>query len=40
MPAFSSPTHSFISISSGSYLELAIFREDFLFVASVNVRFA
>ena len=29
-----------ISLSIGSYLELAIFREDFSSVASVNVRFS
>ena len=34
------PDISFISISIGSYLELAIFREDFSSVASVNVRFS
>ena len=31
---------SLISLSIGSYLELAIFREDFSSVASVNVRFS
>ena len=34
------PDISFISISIGSYLKLAIFREDFSSVASVNVRFS
>ena len=33
------PDISLISLSIGSYLELAIFREDFSSVASVNVRF-
>ena len=33
------PGISFISSSIGSYVELAIFREDVLSVASVNVRF-
>ena len=34
------PDISLISLSIGSYLELAIFREDFSSVASVNVRFS
>ena len=34
------PYISLISLSIGSYLELAIFREDFSSVASVNVRFS
>ena len=34
------PDISLISLSIGSYLELAIFREDFPSVASVNVRFS
>ena len=34
------PYVSLISLSIGSYLELAIFREDFSSVASVNVRFS
>ena len=34
------PDISLISLTIGSYLELAIFREDFSSVASVNVRFS
>ena len=34
------PDISLISLSIGSYLELAIFREEFSSVASVNVRFS
>ena len=34
------PDISLISLSIGSYLELAIFRDDFSSVASVNVRFS
>ena len=34
------PDISLISLSIGSYLELAIFREDFSSAASVNVRFS
>ena len=34
------PDISLISLPIGSYLELAIFREDFSSVASVNVRFS